>query len=97
MRPQRRWQLAQLAAGDCQGCGQPRAAGDPLYCGRCRLANRLRPNGVFGLWSNDPPDQEFLATLAGAFAAAQAHVVEFHNPLQDCTAINTVYVCRNGD
>jgi len=62
-----------------------------------RLANRLRPNGVFGLWSNDPPDQEFLATLAGAFAAAQAHVVEFHNPLQDCTAINTVYVCRNGD
>lgn len=58
-----------------------------------RLANRLRPKGIFGLWSNDPPDQEFLATLAGVFAAAQAHVVEFDNPLQDNTAINTVYVC----
>ena len=57
-----------------------------------QLAAHLRPRGVFGLWSNDPPDEVFRATLAGVFSSAQAHVVEFHNPLQDREATNTVYL-----
>jgi spermidine synthase len=58
------------------------------------LAAHLHPGGVFALWSNDPPDAEFNATLAEVFATATAHVVSFHNPLQGRPASNTVYVAR---
>jgi spermidine synthase len=56
------------------------------------LAQQLHPGGVFALWSNDPPDETFSAALASAFAASQAHVVTFDNPLQDRDASNTVYI-----
>jgi spermidine synthase len=62
-----------------------------------RLAAHLHPGGVFGLWSNDPPDQAFERTLAGAFATSAAHVVTFDNPLQDRDASNTVYVGVKAD
>jgi len=57
-----------------------------------RLAAHLRPRGVFGLWSNDPPDEMFRATLAEVFCSVEAHLVKFHNPLQDREATNTVYL-----
>jgi spermidine synthase len=57
-----------------------------------RLTDHLRPSGVFALWSNDPPDERFVGTLAAVFATATAHVVTFANPLQDGTSANTVYV-----
>jgi spermidine synthase len=56
------------------------------------LATYLHPNGVFGLWSNDPPDYEFVARLAAVFAKVEAHIVDFHNPLQGRDSANTVYV-----
>jgi spermidine synthase len=59
-----------------------------------RLAGHLRPGGVFGLWSNDPPDDAFTAVLAEVFAAARAEVVTFDNPLQRRRSANTVYVAR---
>lgn len=58
------------------------------------LGERLRPDGVFALWSNDPPDDPFTALLGEVFAEARAHVVEFDNPLQGGTSTNTVYVAR---
>jgi spermidine synthase len=59
-----------------------------------RLAGQLRPGGVFGLWSNDPPDDVFTAVLAEVFADARAEVVSFDNPLQRRQSTNTVYVAR---
>jgi spermidine synthase len=58
------------------------------------LTNYLHPGGVFALWSNDPPDEDFLQALASTFATSQAHVVKFHNPLLNREAANTVYVAR---
>ncbi|MDX2541641.1 spermidine synthase [Streptomyces sp. WI04-05B] len=58
------------------------------------LAERLHPGGVFALWSNDAPDERFNSALAQVFDEAEAHVVEFDNPLQGQTATNTVYVAR---
>ncbi len=55
------------------------------------LATDLHPGGVFALWSNDPPDEDFLEALATTFVTAKAHVVKFHNPLLNCEAANTVY------
>jgi spermidine synthase len=57
-----------------------------------RLGGRLRTGGVFGLWSDDAPDEGFLAVLRQCFATATAHVVPFANPLTGGTSANTVYV-----
>ena len=58
------------------------------------LAGHLHPGGVFGLWSNDPPDDEFTALLGRVFRTARAEVVAFDNPLQHRTSTNTVYLAR---
>jgi spermidine synthase len=62
-----------------------------------RLAHHLRPGGVFALWSNDPPDQDFRSALASVFATSEAHVVTFDNSLQDRTASNTIYIGVKAD
>lgn len=59
-----------------------------------RLAAHLHPGGAFALWSNDPPDADFRMRLEAVFAVSEAHVVSFHNPLQNRQATNTVYVSR---
>jgi spermidine synthase len=56
------------------------------------LAAHLRPGGVFGLWSNDPPDDGFVRTLTAVFTAAEAHEVRFPNPVRGGESANTVYV-----
>jgi len=58
-----------------------------------RLANQLQPSGVFALWSDDPPDAEFLATLREVFTA-EAQIVSFANPLLERESASTVYVAR---
>ncbi|MET7608459.1 spermidine synthase [Streptomyces avermitilis] len=65
--------------------------------GLTALAELLHPGGVFALWSNDPPDEEFGSVLAEVFTETAAHVVDFDNPLQGGTAANTVYVARRHD
>jgi spermidine synthase len=57
-----------------------------------RLTRHLRDGGVFAMWSDDPPDDSFLADLGGAFDTTSAHVVAFPNPLTGGTSTNTVYV-----
>jgi spermidine synthase len=60
-----------------------------------RLARHLREGGVFALWSDDPPDDEFLTVLDQVFTMTDAHVVEFANPLTGGTSNNTVYVAHS--
>jgi spermidine synthase len=62
--------------------------------GLTKLATHLRPGGVFGLWSNELPDDAFTARLARVFASARAEPVTFHNPLQDKPFTQTVYLAR---
>jgi spermidine synthase len=59
-----------------------------------RLARHLQPGGVFALWSDDPPDEEFLAVLDRVFATSEAHEVIFPNVLTGGESANTVYVAR---
>ena len=60
-----------------------------------RLRTFLNPGGIFALWSNDPPRPKFLQILSGVFSWADAHVIEFENPLQQCLAANSIYLARN--
>lgn len=62
--------------------------------GTAKLANHLHPGGVFALWSNDPPDGEYLRILEAVFPGAHADVIEFDNPLQSKSATNTVYLAQ---
>ena len=62
--------------------------------GMVRLRAFLRPGGVFGLWSNDAPDNKFLAILSHVFDKVDGHLVEFANPIQGQTATNGVYVAK---
>lgn len=69
---------------------------ESFYKGKAlrRLASHLHPGGVFAMWSDDPPEEEFLKALDLAFGSSRAHIVSFHNPLLDCEAASTVYVAR---
>ncbi len=58
------------------------------------LATRLHPGGVFGLWSDDAPEENFLARLRAVFAHVETHVVAFPNPFLHRDSHSTVYVCR---
>ena len=62
------------------------------------LHGHLHPGGVFALWSDDPPDDDFVALARGEFASVEAHVVTFANRLTGGTSANTVYVAvASGD
>lgn len=66
----------------------------PFYLaeGQRSLAGCLRPGGAFGLWSDDPPDLEYLGVARAVFSSCEPHVVTFPNPLTGGQAMNTVYV-----
>lgn len=69
-------------------------ASRPFYSevGLKQLATHLVPGGVFGFWSNEPPDASFTELLQRVFASVKVHEVDFHNPFQGRMATNTVYV-----
>jgi spermidine synthase len=70
----------------------PRHAAFYTPGGLTRLAARLHPGGVFALWSDDPPDDDFLAVARQAFVSCEPHVVTFPNHHTGTDASNTVYV-----
>lgn len=72
-----------------------RSAGFYRTEGLRALMVHLRPGGVFGLWSNDPPDPRFTRHLAAVFAEAWAAPVTFDNPLQQQPVTQTVYMARS--
>jgi len=61
------------------------------------LAMHLHPGGIFALWSDDPPDDEFMEQLGRAFATVRANEVTFSNPITEGESASTVYVAAKGD
>ena len=57
-----------------------------------KFAERIKSGGIFGLWSDDPPETSFLESLNEVFAKVESHIVPFHNPIQDEEFESTVYV-----
>jgi spermidine synthase len=62
-----------------------------------KVRRHLRPGGIFALWSNDRPDQEFTRRLSDVFTDAWAVPVTFHNALQNREATQTIYLARSGE
>ncbi|MEM7357736.1 MAG: spermidine synthase [Pseudomonadota bacterium] len=61
-----------------------------------KMANKIQPSGVFGLWSNDLPDQAFISHLQTVFDEVQAHVIRFDNPYSGGESTNSVYLATVG-
>lgn len=62
--------------------------------GLSAAATHLHPGGIFGLWSNDPPDERFFSVFQAVFEQAKAHIVDVANPLHSQPSTNTVYIGR---
>ena len=65
--------------------------------GLASLRRQLNPGGTFGLWSNDPANDDFTAHLRSAFGSADAHNVAFPNPYTNTTSVNSVYIARRSN
>ena len=59
-----------------------------------QLGAALRPEGVFGLWSDESAGEEFLDLLRSVFSHAEEIDVPFENPITRGTSSNTVYLAR---
>jgi spermidine synthase len=57
-----------------------------------KLRQHLHPGGVFALWSDEPPDNEFVSRLERVFSGVKAHTVSFPNPIRGGESSGTVYV-----
>jgi len=57
-----------------------------------RLTDHLNPEGIFGLWSNDPVDPAFVQRLQQLFSTARGEDITFHNPLQNRDFTQSVYL-----
>jgi spermidine synthase len=59
-----------------------------------KLAGKINSGGIFGLWSNNPPEAGFLVLLDNVFESTQSHIVTFPNPYTGAESSNTVYLAR---
>jgi len=64
--------------------------------GLVSVRNRLKPTGVFALWSDDPASDEFTQRLGDVFGSATAYNIEFPNRYTNSISVNAVYVARIG-
>lgn len=54
--------------------------------------SRLAPGGVFAMWSDDPPDEEFVSLLGTVFTDVVAESVWFDNPITRGRSAATIYL-----
>ncbi len=59
-----------------------------------KLSEKIHPGGIFALWSDDAPEESFMAALEEVFDTCESHIVSFYNPLQDKDSASTVYVAK---
>lgn len=59
-----------------------------------RVVDQLVPAGVFALWSDDPPDEPFMAMMSQVFSTVSAEVVTFPNHYTGADSACTVYLAH---
>lgn len=60
--------------------------------GLAELTTHLNPGGVFGMWADGSPEESFVEHLRQVFLRAEAHTIEFDNPITGGTSKGTVYI-----
>lgn len=80
----------------------PRNLLDPAHArfysaeGLTRLRESLSPAGIFALWSDEAPDDDFMTLMRRVFADVVAEVVAFDNPLSGGMSTCTIYLAARG-
>ena len=59
------------------------------------MATHLKPNGIFAMWADGAPEDFFTERLSHVFASAEAHTIEFDNPITGGSSVGAVYVARS--
>ncbi|MFK7909219.1 MAG: spermidine synthase [Akkermansiaceae bacterium] len=59
-----------------------------------KMTEQLHSGGTFALWSDDPPEKNFMAALNEVFSSVDTHVVPFENPILGRDSESTVYVAQ---
>ncbi|MFC3096235.1 polyamine aminopropyltransferase [Alteraurantiacibacter palmitatis] len=58
------------------------------------ITAKLKPNGVFALWSTDAADTDFVAALMQSLVDVRVERVEFATPYRERPAFNLIYLGR---
>ena len=58
------------------------------------MAKHLKPGGIFAMWADGAPEDFFTDRLGNVFASAEAHTIEFENPITGGSSVGAVYVAR---
>ena len=58
------------------------------------LTQHLKPNGTFAMWADGAPEAFFTERLGKVFTHAEAHTIEFDNPITGGTSVGAVYVAK---
>ena len=72
----------------------PQNAGFYSIQGLQGMARKISPGGVFGMWSNDPPDNAFVALLDQVFIDTESRIIEFDNPYTGGKSTNSIYLAE---
>ena len=62
--------------------------------GMKRILENLNKNGLFTLWSNNLPDNNFIELLENTFLSARAEKIVFYNPILEENYTQTVYIAK---
>jgi spermidine synthase len=71
-------------------------AGFYTYDGLRAASTKLAPGGTFAMWSDDPPDDDFIALLNAVFTGVEAETVWFDNPITRGQSAATIYLATRG-
>lgn len=58
------------------------------------MKSKIHKGGVFGLWSDEKPDERFVAVLESVFEKVETHMVYFPNPYTGEKSSNSVYIAH---
>ena len=59
-----------------------------------KMRGKMVPGGVFGLWSDELPSEEFTTLLTAVFHKVETHIIRFPNPYTGKESTNSVYLAQ---
>ncbi|MEE9367729.1 MAG: hypothetical protein V3V05_02580 [Pontiella sp.] len=59
------------------------------------LAQHLKPDGVFAMWADGAPEDDFTRHLGRVFPSARSHIIKFDNPITGGSSVGAVYVAHS--
>ena len=61
------------------------------------LAQHLKPGGVFAMWADGMPEDDFTRRLHRVFTHAESHTITFENPITGGSSTGAVYVAHTDE